>query len=81
MRPSKGKTASVWLRSGKMQSQISISDVDDFSILKKEAKRIEIVTRMERKNRNVDSSFRQIRPKSTVNHQRGKAISMSFKDA
>ena len=35
---------------------------------------------MERKNRNADSSFRQVRPKSTTNHQRGKNISMSFKD-
>ena len=35
MKPSKGKTASVWLRSGNMRSQISVSEIDDMSILKK----------------------------------------------
>ena len=35
MRPSKERTASVWLRSAKMKSQISISEIDDLSILKK----------------------------------------------
>jgi hypothetical protein len=49
MRPSKGKSGSLWLRGSKPRSSISINDVPDLGLLKREAKKIEIMTRMEKR--------------------------------
>lgn len=46
MRPSKGKTGSLWLRGSKPHSSACIDDIPDFGLLKREAKKIEIMTRM-----------------------------------
>lgn len=40
MRPAKGRGGSVWLRGGKLKSQITITDIDELAFLKKEAKKI-----------------------------------------
>lgn len=49
MRPSKGKTGSLWLRGNKARPSVCIDEIPDLGILKREAKKIEIMTRMDKR--------------------------------
>lgn len=78
MRASKDKTGSLWLRGSKPRSSACIDELPDFGMLKREAKKIEIMTRMDRRAKTNESSFTCARPKSTA-APRGHQKALSFK--
>lgn len=78
MRASKGKTGSLWLKNSKPRSSACIDELSDFEVLKREVKKIEIMTRMDRRAKTNESSFTCTRPKSTT-APRGQQKVLSFK--
>lgn len=78
MRPNKARTGSVWLKARRPKVEEGSEWLEDFQILKKEAKKIEIMARIDKRMKTNESAWTVQRPRSTNPHSR-KHDSMNFK--
>ena len=78
MKPNRARTGSVWLKTRKPKAEEGSEWLEDFQMLRKEAKKIEIMARIEKRTKTNESVWTVQRPRST-NPQGRKQESLSFK--
>lgn len=78
MKPNRARTGSVWLKARKQKVEEGSEWLEDFQMLRKEAKKIEIMARIDKRTKTNESAWTVQRPRSTNPHGR-KQESLSFK--
>jgi hypothetical protein len=75
MRPAKHKGGQIWLKSKPSNTSMEIGDcLGGFEDLKQVAKKIGIMTRMEKRTKTNESAFSCVRPQTTLNINKNQRI-------